>query len=167
MVSTDIITYYYIYITTAHHHTYIIKLMSIAALYINYITHSNLITSSNSITFYTLITSLHHSCIPPISPVTIYLRISTGIQFPHSAPIFLSPFQKFVPIIILNNLGIFQNYCFSLAMSRLIQGRVQLTRIQSFVVYVLQKLIEGFKKILLLRVQRQTVMNDAIKPAMA
>ena len=35
--------------------------------------------------------------------MTIYLRISTGIQFPHSAPIFLSPFQKFVPIIIFNN----------------------------------------------------------------
>ena len=67
-----------------HHHTYIIKITSITSLHLNYITRSNLITS------YTLIISLHHSRIPSICPVTIRLRISTGILFPHSAPTFLS-----------------------------------------------------------------------------
>ena len=90
-----------------HHNTYIIKLTSITSLHFNYITCSNLIASSNSITSYALIISLHHS--PhynhtAIPPVTIHLRISTGTQFPHSATTFLSPFQTFVPISISNDI---------------------------------------------------------------
>ena len=80
-----------------HHHTYIIKLTSITSLHFIYITSSKLITSFNSITYYSLIISLHHPRIPSISPVTIHLPISTGTQFPHSAP-------KFVPISISNNI---------------------------------------------------------------
>ena len=55
-----------------HHHTFIIKLTSITS-YLNYITCSKLITSPNSLTFYTIIITLYHSHIPPITPVTIHL----------------------------------------------------------------------------------------------
>ena len=87
-----------------HHHRYIIKLTSITSFHFNYIICFNLITSSSSITSYTFILSHYDSRIPSISSVTIYVRISTGTQFPHSAPTFLLPFHIFVPFSISNDI---------------------------------------------------------------
>ena len=107
--------------------------------------------------------SLHPPGIPLISPMTIHLRISTVAQFSHSAPTFLLPFHKYVSISISNDIWDTSKL---LLLSGLIQGHVESTRIWFFVPYALQKLIEGLNKIRLLRVQRQTVIHDVIKPAM-
>ena len=124
-------------------------------------------TFPDSTTSNILITSLHFSRIPPVSLVTIYLWTSTGFQSPHSAPIFLSPFQKFVSINIFHNFwGTFKLLLLS-GDVEIFQGCVQSTRIQSFLVYLPEKLIGGFNKIQLLRVQRQILTHNFIKAAMA
>ena len=110
-----------------HHHTLLIKLTSITSLHLNHITYSKLITSANSITFYTIIITLHHSRIPLISTVTIHLQIPWGTQISHSALTFVSSFHKLVPLPSRTISGILRNYCFFPATSTLIQGRTELT----------------------------------------
>ena len=114
-----------------HHHTLLIKLTWITSLHLNYITYSKLITSANSITFYTIIITLHHSRIPLISPVTIHLQIPWGTQISHSAPTFVSSFHKLVPLPSRTISGILRNYGFFRATSRLIQGCTELTSLES------------------------------------
>ena len=114
-----------------HHHTLLIKLTWITSLHLNYITYSKLITSANSITFYTIITTLHHSRIPLISTVTIHLQIPWGTQISHSALTFVSSFHKLVPLPSRTISGILRNYCFFPATSRLIQGRTDLTSLEA------------------------------------
>ena len=152
-----------------HHNTYIIKLTSITSLHFNYITCSNLITSSNSITSYALIISPHHSPhynYTTIPPVTIHLRISTGTRFPHSLPTFLSPFQIFVPISISNDIWDTSKL---LLLSGDGKTNLRLRPIDEnpvFFLYALQNLFEVLNKIRLLCVQRLTVMYNGGKPAM-
>ena len=114
-----------------HHHTLLTKLTSITSLHLNYITYSKLITSANSITFYTIIITLHHSRIPLISTVTIHLQIPWGTQISHSALTFVSSFHKLVPLPSRTISGILRNYCFFPATSRLIQGRTDLTSLEA------------------------------------
>ena len=114
-----------------HHHTLLIKLTWITSLHLNYIIYSKLITSANSVTFYTIIITLHHSRIPLISPVTIHLQIPCGTQISHSAPTFVSSFHKLVPLPSRTISGILRNYCFFPATSRLIQGCTELTSLEA------------------------------------
>ena len=85
----------------------------------------------------------------------------TGIQFPHSAPTFLSLFHKCVPIF--NDIWDISKL---LLLFRNVETNSVAPPIWLFVVYALQKLIEGLNKICLLRVQRLFVMHDIIKPTM-
>ena len=114
-----------------HHHALLIKLTWITSLHLNYITYSKLITSANSITFYTIIITLHHSRIPLISTVTIHLQIPWGTQISHSALTFVSSFHKLVPLPSRTISGILRNYGFFRATSRLIQGCTELTSLES------------------------------------
>ena len=65
--------FYFASISLLHH---LARIITITSLHFNFITRSNLITSPKSITPNTLMTSLHHYRISPISEVTTYLRIS-------------------------------------------------------------------------------------------
>ena len=127
-----------------HHHTLLIKLTWITSLHLNYITYSKLITSANSITFYTIIITLHHSRIPLISTVTIHLQIPWGTQISHSALTFVSSFHKLVPLPSRTISGILRNYCFFPATSRLIQGRTDLTSLEA-IFYFSSKLTLSLK----------------------
>ena len=151
-----------------HHHSYII---TYTLLNLHQLHHYNLITLQALISYYTIqfnyilyfnfiTTSLWHSI---NLSMTIHLRISTVVQFSHLVPTFLSPFHKYVPISISNDIWDTSKL---LLLSGLIQGHLESTRIWFIVPYALQKLIEGLNKIRLLRVQRQTVIHDVIKPAM-
>ena len=145
-----------------HHHMSLIKLTSITSLHFNYSTCSKLITAPNSITFYPVIITLHHSRIPSPSLVTIHQAFSFHIQHPPS----FDPFIYLSSLPSQTTFWILRNYCFCLATSKLIQGRDQLVRIQYFAPYAHRKLIEGFNKKRHLHPPLPTVMLDVIKPEM-
>ena len=149
-----------------HHHTSLIKLTSITALHLNYSTFSKLTTSPNATIFYTVIITLHHPCILPMSPMTRHLQIQSGFQVSYPAPTFVSPFHIFVLITISNNTWDTSKL---LLFSGNIETNPGLRPVDMNPVlwtYSLQKLIRGFNKKQDLHVQLPTVMHDVIKPAM-
>ena len=87
-----------------HHHTFLIKLTSISSLHHNYITCSELITSPKSLTFCTIVITLHHSPIPSVYQVTIHIQIPSGTQNSYSGSTFVSSFHKFIPTAISHSI---------------------------------------------------------------
>ena len=87
-----------------HHHTFLIKLTSVSSLHHNYITCSELITSPKSLTFCTIVITLHHSPIPSVYQVTIHIQIPSGTQNSYSGSTFVSSFHKSIPTAISHNI---------------------------------------------------------------